>query len=209
MIFHYNPLMHWIEINSGREMVFTITRLNILSPRIRYNIHDEGGIMSFPEMVEKCKNAGLDLAKMFGEEFDSLPKLPFMWIYGRKDSTISVMGANIYPEDLEAALYANAELAKLVSSFSMSLWEEGSEVRPKFDFEISRLGDLQESAAENLKQAFASKILEHLKALNKDFAEAWHEHPHTLMPVIGLYATGQGPFSGNAGRIKQVRITAS
>ena len=28
--------------------------------------------------------------------------LPFLWIHGRRDATISVMGSNIYPEDIES-----------------------------------------------------------------------------------------------------------
>lgn len=207
MVFYYNPLMHFIEINEKRELVFTITRLNLLSPRIRYNIHDEGGVMEFDEMVAKCKAAGLDLEALFGEDFNEMPKLPFMWIYGRKDSTISVMGANIYPEDLEAALYANPDLARVTRSFSMSLLEKGAEVRPLFDFEIVGLDSMSQQDRTRLHDESQMKILEHLRKLNRDFAEAWHEHPDTLMPVIGLYAPGTGPFAQNAGRIKQVRIT--
>lgn len=203
MIFYYNPLMHFIEINEKREMVFTITRLNVLSPRIRYNIHDEGGTMEFDEMVARCKSAGLDLKELFGAEFASMPKLPLMWIYGRKDSTISVMGANIYPEDLEAALYANPELAQVTRSFCMSLDEQANaEVRPKFEFEIVRADILG-----GLEDEFKKKITSHLIALNKDFAEAWHEHKETLEPVVVLWPEGAGPFKQNEGRIKQVRIT--
>ena len=44
MVFQYNPLMHHIVVNEIRELMFTITRLNVLAPRIAYNIHDEGGI---------------------------------------------------------------------------------------------------------------------------------------------------------------------
>ena len=34
MVFQYNPMMHHIEVNEKGEMMFTITRLNVLSPRI-------------------------------------------------------------------------------------------------------------------------------------------------------------------------------
>lgn len=204
MVFHYNPLMHYIEVNAERELVFTITRLNVLSPRIRYNIHDEGGVMNFPDMVACAQMYGLDLAAMFGAEWHLMPKLPFLWVYGRKDSTISVMGANIYPEDLEAALYANPGLAASVRSFSMSLYEstDGS-VRPQFEFEIF------ESITTDMRACFEEKITEHLIMLNRDFAEAWHEHPAALEPVVMLWPVGTGPFAQNEHRIKQVRISTS
>jgi len=202
MLFHYNPMMHYIEINAKKELVFTITRLNVLSPRVRYNIHDEGGIMEFGEMIAKCKASGFDIKKSFGEKFDSMPKLPFMWIYGRTDSTVSVMGANIYPEDLEQCLYAEPELAKITRSFFLSLHEEANaEVRPVFTFEI-----VNAEITEELKECFQKKMLERLIALNADFKEAWHEHSETLIPIIFLFGEGEGPFKQNSGRIKQVRI---
>jgi len=202
MIFHYNPMMHHIELNRDKELVFTITRMNVLSPRVRYNIHDEGGIMDFGTMVSKCKDSGFDLAKIFGSEYVNMPRLPFMWIYGRKDSTISVMGANIYPEDIEQCLYAEPALAKITRSFCIGLHEEtNKEVRPSFSFEIT-----SGSITDELKAEFQKKILGRLIALNKDFKEAWHEHPATLIPVINLWHESEGPFKQNSGRIKQIRI---
>jgi len=42
----------------------------------------------------------------------------------RKDSTISVMGANIYPEDVESVVYSDSVVAKVVHSYSMSLVDD-------------------------------------------------------------------------------------
>ena len=202
MVFQYNPLMHYVEVTENRELVFTITRLNILSPRIRYNIHDEGGIMQFDEMLALCKAQGVDPEKLLGSEFEYMPRLPFLWIYGRKDSTVSVMGANIYPEDLEQCLYDEPELAHITSAFCIGLHEEeNSEVRPAFSFEVAP------PITEDLTRQFQEKILARLIALNKDFKEAWHEHPETLVPHIQLFLENEGPFAQNSGRIKQVRIT--
>jgi len=124
MLFQYNPLMHLVEVTPQGELVFSITRLNILSPRIRYNIHDEGSIMQFKEMLAMCASHGFDAKALLGKEYDCMPRLPFLWIYGRKDSTISIMGANIYPEDIEQCLYAEPDLARVTRSFCIGLHEE-------------------------------------------------------------------------------------
>jgi hypothetical protein len=42
--------------------------------------------------------------------------------------------------------------------------------------------------------------------LNADFREAWHEYPETMVPQVNLYRAGEGPFAGDAGRIKQTRM---
>jgi phenylacetate-CoA ligase len=96
MIFQYNPLMHYIEVNDNRELIFTITRKSVLSPRIRYNIHDEGGISRYDQMASKLKSLGYDINDLTKDEENRNITLPMMWIYGRRDFTISIMGANIY-----------------------------------------------------------------------------------------------------------------
>jgi phenylacetate-CoA ligase len=47
MVFQYNPLIHFLEVNELGEIICTVSRLDLLSPRIRYNVHDEGGLLGF------------------------------------------------------------------------------------------------------------------------------------------------------------------
>ena len=201
MVFQYNPVMHYIEVSGDNEMIFTITRKSLLSPRIRYNIHDEGGIARYDQMQEKLKKFNIDLNELTKEEENKNLRFQMMWIYGRKDFTISVMGANIYPEDLEQCIYADKELSKITKSFCQSLSEgEKAEVRPAFYFEITV------EPNDSLKKQFADSILKSLIEINADLREAWHEYPDTLVPEIHLFREGEGPFKSDAGKIKQVRI---
>lgn len=45
MVFQYNPLIHFMEVNTSGEVICTVSRLDLLAPRIRYNVHDAGGIV--------------------------------------------------------------------------------------------------------------------------------------------------------------------
>ena len=45
-----------------------------------------------------------------------------------------------------------------------------------------------------------------LAGLNLDYRAALGEFPAAMVPIIELYARGQGPFKADAGRIKQRRI---
>jgi phenylacetate-CoA ligase len=186
-------------VNPERELLFTITRGSVLSPRIRYNVHDEGGVIQFDELEAKLREAGYNLRDL-APNASRLIRLPFLWIYGRRDSTISVMGANIYPEDLEHCLYAAPELARITRSFCLSLSENGAQVRPCFLFEI------ETDPSEELAGRFSTAMVARLTELNADFREALHEYAQTLMPEIRLYRVGEGPFAADAGRIKQVRL---
>jgi phenylacetate-CoA ligase len=203
MLFQYNPLMHYIEVNADREICITITRASVLSPRIRYNIHDEGGVARFDEIAARLAEAGADIRALAAATGTPVIKLPFLWIYGRRDFTISVMGANIYPEDLEEAIYSDPELARITTSFCQAVAESPSgDVRPCFHFEITAEPDAA------LAGRYAAAVSAHLQKVNADFREACREYPEALVPEIHLHKSGEGPFQANAGRIKQVRRLA-
>jgi phenylacetate-CoA ligase len=201
MVFQYNPVMHHVEVNENDEVVFTISRKSLLSPRIRYNVHDLGGVLTSDEMAKRLAQVGVDIEQLRRESGDGNVRLPFLWIFGRRDHTISVMGANIYPEDIEQCLYQDTALAEMTHSFCLSLAESANgDVRPRFLFEVSREPDAE------LARRFSASILSRLVNLNADFREAWREYPETLVPEVLLYRLGQGPFAGDAGRIKQARL---
>ena len=201
MVFQYNPLMHHIVINKNRELIFTITRLNVLSPRIMYNIHDEGGVATYAQMRAKFRSAGLELGDLAAGTGAEPLRLPFLWIYGRKDSTVSVMGANIYPEDVEQSLYDEPELAEVTHSFCLSLQEgTGGSVRPCFSFEIR--GDITDA----LQRKFEERIPARILSLNADFREAMREYQDAVTPIIDLHPLGSGPFAGDSAKIKQTRM---
>ena len=105
----------WRSTTVG-EVVCTVSRLDLLAPRIRYNVHDEGGrgrlraasSGSWPGSASTSIGS-VTRPRSHGPR-GPLPwarpiPLPFLWIHGRRDATISVMGSNIYPEDIEAVLY--------------------------------------------------------------------------------------------------------
>ena len=201
MVFQFSPLMHHIEANDIGELIFTITRLNVLTPRIRYNIHDEGGVATFKEMERRFSEAGHDLRSLDPASTAKAIRMPFMWVYGRKDSTVSVMGANIYPEDIEECLYAEPDLAQVTSSYCLGLKEfaDGA-VRPRFSFEV------RSEISPELQRRFEERIVAQLLSLNSDFRGAYAEYREAVTPVIDLYPNGAGPFAGDSARIKQTRI---
>ena len=198
MLFQYNPLDHFIEI-INQEIVVTISKPWTLSPRIRYNIKDEGGMLTFDEMKARLRKHNIDLLEL--ERKCNYPRwyLPFLFVYGRKDSTVSVMGANIYPEDVENIVYSDALLAKNVNSFSLSLIDDAAgNPRPCFEFElldIVRKGEVEGK----LLQVLAPGLVK----LSSDYKKAHEEYPQAVEPVIKLYGMQEGPFRDDQGRIKK------
>ena len=201
MVFQYNPLQHHITVTDDGELVFTISRLELLSPRIMYNVHDAGGVATFAEMMRLAEAAGVSLREAIDTP-GRLPQLPFVWVYGRSDSTVSVMGANVYPEDIEECLYGEPELARVTRSYCLGMHEN-----PDGGWRVLLSFEIQGGITPELRNAFSERITARLEALNKDFREAMREHPEGAIPLIELHSLGTGPFAADSGKIKQRRMT--
>jgi phenylacetate-CoA ligase len=213
MVFQYNPLIHHLEVNHNREVICTISRLDVLAPRIRYNVHDEGGLLDYGQVRARLREHGVDLARL-GDEKDvagprgPLPwtqpvQLPFLWIYGRRDATISVMGANIYPEDIETLIYRDEKLALATHSFSLSVITDSTATpRPAIALELND----GFTADDAWRAKTAAQFQGGLDGLNLDYRSALVEFPAAMAPIVQTYSRGEGPFRLDEGRIKQRRI---
>ena len=201
MVFQYNALTHHIEVNVQGDLLVTITRGDMLSPRIRYNVGDQGGVARYDHMAQKLAAMDIDLADFVGNADEPRLRLPFVWVHGRRDYTVSMMGANIYPEDLEQCLYADPALAELTRSFCLGLSDaQDGTTRPCFAFEI----DAEPTA--DLQDRFATSITSRLHELNADYRAAFDEYPEAMTPEIQLHRLGAGPFAADRDRIKQTRV---
>jgi phenylacetate-CoA ligase len=87
MLFHYNPLDYHLETNERGELIVTINRLAVLLPRIRYNVRDAGAVLAFDEMLARLRAFGLDPMAQLDRPDQSVFRLPFMYLFGRSDST--------------------------------------------------------------------------------------------------------------------------
>ena len=70
-------------------------------PLIRYNIHDFSGIKSYNEALNLLNNKEREY--LFNN-VKKIWKLPFIYIFGKSDFTVSLYGLNVYPEHIKAAL---------------------------------------------------------------------------------------------------------
>ena len=213
MVFQYNPLIHFLEVNEVGEIICTVSRLDLLAPRIRYNVHDEGGVVEFGRVRARLADLGFDIERLGMTEEAAGPRgplpwsrpipLPFLWINGRRDATISVMGANIYPEDIETLVYRDAALVPRLHSFLLStIDDERGMPRPMVALELADLTGVDEA----WRAAMADEIRDGLTGLNIDYRSSIAEFPDAMQPIVTTYALGQGPFAADAKRIKQRRI---
>jgi phenylacetate-CoA ligase len=205
MVFQYNPLDHHVESIDG-ELVVTVCRLSMLSPRIRYNIHDAGGAHSFGHVVAVCRAFGLDPMAV-ATPFDRPPiRLPILFVHGRSDSTISYMGANIYPEDVEQALFVDSGFGERLGAFCLEMREIGEgAIRPCIHVELAESGSDVAAVSERIRQV----VVQRLAANSRDFRDAVAESPTTAEILVELHRPNEGPFAENSRRIKRRYIIPS
>jgi len=99
----YNPGLFFIE-EIDRELVFT-ARAGI--PLVRYNIHDRGGVIPFDRVLSIVSDHGfkpLQMLSDYGYRKRDVWRLPFFYVWGRSDDSVSLYGAFIYTEEIKAAL---------------------------------------------------------------------------------------------------------
>ncbi|HXS71820.1 MAG TPA: phenylacetate--CoA ligase family protein [Patescibacteria group bacterium] len=213
MVFQYNPLIHFLEVNELGEIICTVSRLDLLSPRIRYNVHDEGGLLGFATARERLAAFGFDIERLGERDETAGPRgplpwsrpipLPFLWVNGRRDATISVMGANIYPEDIETVVYRDPTLVPRLHSFLLSTVDDERGVpRPMVALELADMAGVDD----RWRATMADQLRDGLTGLNIDYRSSIAEFPDAMQPIVATYGLGEGPFAADAKRIKQRRI---
>jgi phenylacetate-CoA ligase len=198
MVFQYNPFFHHVTTNERRELLCTVTRHDTMLPKIRYNPHDEGGVLRDDDLRARLATLDVRLEDLVPADSRRLIRMPYLYVFGRKDGTVSVMGANIYPEDIADAIYTDASVAGRILSWQLSVDESRpGETRPRVDIQLIR-GDPDEAFRDRL----AGLLTDQLRRTNRDYREAFGEYP-ALMPVlVDVHRRGEGPFAGTESRIK-------
>jgi phenylacetate-CoA ligase len=124
-------------------------------------------------------------------------------LYGRKDSTISYMGANIYPQDIEYGLYQHAESARMIESFCLSLEETANlEQRVTVNIELRETVLLAPAERAASIAGYQQGIVDYLARINRDFAQSLAEDPSTGDIQIRIFDYGTGIFAHKNTRIK-------
>ncbi|MEV6039483.1 phenylacetate--CoA ligase family protein [Nonomuraea sp. NPDC052116] len=189
MIFHYNPLETFLEVNGAGELLCTINTKSCLQPKLRYNVGDEARLHT---LADVRRALGADAYERAWT--DERMNLPLLFLFGRKDSTISYMGANLYPQDVEYGLYQGNPYAAAINRFCLSLEElPGLEYRPVINIEL-RGPDA--AGRDELAEICRKGVVAHLSAVSRDFAESLKEDPTAADLRVKVFDPGEGPFAG-------------
>jgi phenylacetate-CoA ligase len=96
----YDPMSRFFEEHEGTLVVSGDNGV----PLLRYHIADQGGIVGHDRMMAFLHERGADLAEYGLDSTRPDYPLPFVYVFGRADFTVSYYGANIYPENVTVGL---------------------------------------------------------------------------------------------------------
>ena len=160
----YDPYSRFFELHDN---TLVVTGENTV-PLIRYHIADKGGLISFAEMWEFLKGQGIESVTELGLPDDFQPRnLPFVFVFGRADFTVSYYGANIYPENITVGLEQPELTAWLTGKFVLETVE--NENSDKFlQITVELLPNVKADPA--LESMVAISVRTQLLRLNSEFA---------------------------------------
>ncbi|GID28850.1 phenylacetate--CoA ligase family protein [Paractinoplanes brasiliensis] len=206
MVFQYNPLETYLETTDGNEILCTINSTAVVNPKVRYNIGDEGRLATLPEVLAAIGDPGVRAEAEAAMRVDGM-RLPLLFLFGRKDSTISYMGANIYPQDIEYGLYDGNPYAHLIEGFCLELVEdERLESRPTIHLQLRSPVRLDAAQQALLTDSCQAGVLAHLTRASRDFAESLAEDPSAADVRVVVHDHGTGPFAGAGPKLKNVYL---
>lgn len=192
MVFQYNPYDYLIETNENGELLVTICRLENLSPRIRYNIHDLGHVEHFYDLKKKLKALGRkDLLKLAELDFGVL------FHYGRSDLSVKYNGAVVGPEEIKQILNASKKYSQTIKGFRLISYEDKNahkHLLMAFEAEEGKSLDAHDT------KLLYDHVIEQLKILNLDFKSAISTAP--LKPEIRIYKFEEGIFDPSHQKLK-------
>ncbi|AEG02243.1 phenylacetate--CoA ligase family protein [Methylomonas methanica] len=176
----YDPCSRFFEVHDNTLVVSGENSV----PLLRYHIADKGGVLSFDEMWSFLNQHGIQSVADLGLPVDFKPRaLPFVFVFGRADFTVSYYGANIYPENVTVGLEQPGIMRWVTGKFVLEVRETALG-----DKELHVAVELLPDAAPEpaLPDLIASAIREQLLRLNSEFA---HYTPtERQLPKVTLYA---------------------
>jgi phenylacetate-CoA ligase len=194
MIFQYNALDYVIETNPEDELVYTIGRQTSAAPKIRYNLHDKGGVISHKELATRLSAHDINISDLARPQ----SCFPILFVFGRSDLTVPFFGAKVYPTDVEEVINADSVLSLQINSFQLTSYEdERINRRLRIRLETVKNTTQPIPGEEELRELFFKGLCK----VNQDFREVTKMFDRSAIE-IEVHEFEKGPFAGRDIRIK-------
>ncbi|MBS3902875.1 MAG: phenylacetate--CoA ligase family protein [Anaplasmataceae bacterium] len=194
----YDPELFYFEEFHGGVVCSSYSGL----PLVRYDLKDHGGVLTYEEMVNRCNSNGINIdkeisrAKIDGRTW----KLPFVYVYERKDMSVTLSGANVYPENVKRALQ-NRSLSQFYSGKFTMLVHNDAKQDQYLEINIEMKHGLPRPNKSLIKMT--EKIITGtLLKENSEFRIIYQEKKKKVSPRLKFWTYGNGKYFSGGGKQK-------
>lgn len=182
----YDPINRFFEVQEGTLLFSGDNGI----PLVRYHISDNGGLISYEAMLKFLAEWGFDPVGVLQHQAGrGIRPLPFVYVFGRSNFTVSYFGANIYPENVTVGLEQPGIREWVTGKFVLQVKEDADQNR---FLSVAVELALGVEGSEEKREAIASSILSELLRLNSEFAN--YVPPQYQMPQVRLAPMGDPEY---------------
>jgi phenylacetate-CoA ligase len=178
----YDPRVRFFEAIDGTLLFSGDNGI----PLVRYHIADSGGLIDYARMLAFLDGYGFNpLVEIRAVSDRGIRPLPFAYVFGRADFTISYFGANVFPENVTVGLEQPPIDRWVTGKFVMQAREDDDRNR-----HLSIVVELGPGVQpdQHKVDTIAESVLSHLLRLNSEFAHyvpAEHQRPRIELTLQG------------------------
>jgi phenylacetate-CoA ligase len=182
----YDPRARYFETRDGTLLFSGDNGV----PLLRYHIADTGGLVPYEEMLRFLAARGFDPVAALSQAGAQaggrgVRPLPFVYVFGRSNFTVSYFGANIYPENITVGLEQEQVAGWVTGKFVLQAIE-GLEQAPHLAIAVELAPGI--AADDSKRDSIAQSILTQLLRLNSEFQA--YTPPEYRLPRVSLKPSG-------------------
>ncbi len=185
----YDPRLKYFESVDGNLIFTTLSGI----PLIRYSIGDSGGVYSYEEMNDKLAENNVNLDKEVKKnKLDKYQwRLPYVYVFGRKNLTVSFYGLLIYPEHFKYCL-ENAYCQKYTTGKFVMTIQHDKKQDPYLVVYIELHKDKKVNST--IKQRIEKIILRRLIHINSEYGALYKALRKRAIPILHFMPQGHEEY---------------
>jgi len=155
-------------------------------PFVRYDLKDWGGIVTLESLKEVTKEENIDLHQEVRQAGvgSTAWNLPFVYVYERKDFSVKLYGAIIYPDSIRHTLQETRFSKEVTGKFTMYIdFDENQDQFLVVNIELKK--GIEKSI--ELERVLQMEIVEKLKAENSEYYSNYRSQPERQTPKVVLW----------------------
>lgn len=192
----YIPELFYFEESDGSVLCSGFGGI----PLVRYDFIDTGGVMTFAGVKNVFSGFGIDLEEEIRKAgiAETVWQLPFVYVFERRDFTVKLSGANIFPQEIRRALEHPDVKTYVSGRCTMQVGLDRS-MDQYLTVNIELNPEVRGSVA--LKKQLCRSIVSELRSRNSEYAYLYSLLPRRrLEPHIILWKYQEGEFFRRRGK---------